>query len=88
VPLITITGLFALGFTTNGPQPRIDQNFQTSKPVFHQNQFGGTLGGPLWRNHTFFFMSYRERRSVVDLVQRQDDILCSVGSKPGLAMLT
>jgi hypothetical protein len=36
-------------------------------PPFHQNQFGGTLGGPLWiprvyngKNKTFWFVSYDE----------------------------
>ena len=37
--------------------------FQVSKPVFHQNQFGGTVGGPVWRNHTFFFISYQGTRA-------------------------
>lgn len=37
--------------------------FQTAKPVFHQNQFGGTMGGPIWRNHTFFFISYQGTRA-------------------------
>src|SRR5579883_118744 len=37
--------------------------FQKSHPVFHQNQFGGTVGGPIWRNHTFFFLSYQGTRS-------------------------
>ncbi len=36
--------------------------FQQSAPVFHQNQFGGTLGGPVWKNHTFFFVSYQGTR--------------------------
>jgi hypothetical protein len=36
--------------------------FQQSKPVFHQNQFGGTVGGPIWKNHTFFFASYQGTR--------------------------
>lgn len=27
--------------------------------VFHQNQFGGTIGGPIVKNHTFFFFSYQ-----------------------------
>ena len=37
--------------------------FQLTKPVFHQNQFGGTVGGPVWRNHTFFFLSYQGTRA-------------------------
>ncbi len=27
--------------------------------IFHQNQAGGTIGGPIWKNHTFFFFSYQ-----------------------------
>jgi Carboxypeptidase regulatory-like domain len=26
---------------------------------FHQNQFGATIGGPIWKNHAFFFFSYQ-----------------------------
>ncbi|MBV9084938.1 MAG: carboxypeptidase regulatory-like domain-containing protein, partial [Acidobacteriaceae bacterium] len=37
--------------------------YQVSKQVFHQNQFGGTLGGPVWRDHTFFFLSYQGTRN-------------------------
>ena len=37
--------------------------FQVAQPVFHQNQFGGTVGGPVWRNHTFFFLSYQGTRA-------------------------
>src|SRR5437899_794730 len=32
--------------------------FDTEKPKFNQNQFGGTFGGPLKKDHTFFFASY------------------------------
>ena len=36
--------------------------FQATKPIYHQNQFGGTVGGPIWKNHTFFFLSYQGTR--------------------------
>ncbi len=32
------------------------------KPQFNQNQFGGTLGGPIVKNRTFIFASYEGRR--------------------------
>jgi outer membrane receptor protein involved in Fe transport len=32
------------------------------KPQFNQNQFGGTFGGPIVKDHTFFFTSYEGRR--------------------------
>ena len=34
------------------------------KPVLIRNQFGGTLGGPLWKDHTFFFADYEGTRQV------------------------
>src|SRR5437016_13444322 len=34
------------------------------KPAFIRNQFGGTLGGPIWRDHTFFFMDYEGIRQI------------------------
>ncbi len=37
--------------------------FQQSPPIFHQNQFGGTLGGPIVKDHTFFFLSYQGTRA-------------------------
>ncbi|WP_245781619.1 TonB-dependent receptor [Granulicella pectinivorans] len=41
---------------------------QTQKPVYQQNQFGGTFGGPLklpfLRNKQFFFLDYEGQRRV------------------------
>lgn len=43
-------------------------NFLDAKPwfapaaIFHLNQFGGTLGGPIWKDHAFFFFSYQGTR--------------------------
>ncbi len=41
--------------------------FLPRRSKLNRNQFGGTLGGPIWRNRTFFFFNYeglRERRGV------------------------
>ena len=32
------------------------------QPPEHANDFGGTVGGPIWENHTFFFFSYEGDR--------------------------
>ena len=37
--------------------------FQKTPTVFHQNQFGGTIGGPIWKDHTFGFFSYQGTRA-------------------------
>lgn len=39
-------------------------------PPYKQNQFGGTFGGPIIRNHTFFFVDYQGTR----IRQSQTDI--------------
>jgi hypothetical protein len=35
-----------------------------SKPVLIRNQFGGTFGGPIWKDHTFFFADYEGVRQI------------------------
>lgn len=38
------------------------QYFTSSVPVFRQNQFGGTVGGPIKHDKTFFFLDYQGTR--------------------------
>ncbi len=37
--------------------------FDIEKPLFIQNQFGGTVGGPIFKDRTFFFGSYQGTRN-------------------------
>jgi hypothetical protein len=39
--------------------------FETQRALFHQNQYGGTIGGPIVKDHAFFFFSYQGRHSAV-----------------------
>lgn len=57
--------------------------FPTSKPKLRQNQFGGTVGGPIIKNRTFFFANYEGlrvrqesfgRRIVPTAAQRTGDL--------------
>lgn len=36
--------------------------FDTAKPAFHRNQFGGSIGGPVVKDRTFFFADYEGLR--------------------------
>ena len=54
--------------------------FQTTKNNFHYNQFGGTVGGPVWipklyngRNKSFFFFDYQGTRQI-NPRQYNDDV--------------
>ena len=43
---------------------------ESPKPAFKQNQFGGTIGGPIKKDKTFFFGSYEGRRVVQGVVSQ------------------
>ena len=34
------------------------------KPAFIRNQFGATFGGPIWKDHTFFFLDWESVRQI------------------------
>jgi hypothetical protein len=60
------------------------------KPKFRRNQFGGVLGGPIRRNHTFFFADYQGQRQTIGrtvistvptMLQRQGTFTESVGGR-------
>ncbi len=43
--------------------------FDLKKPSFRRNQFGGTVGGPIWRGHTYFFAAYEGFRQSLGISQ-------------------
>ncbi len=59
-------------------------------PAFRRNQFGGALGGPIWKDRTFFFIDYeglRQNQGItstdpVPSAAARQGILCSI-PQPG-----
>ena len=43
--------------------------FDTAKPAFHRNQFGGSIGGPVVKDGTFFFADYEGLRQSQGVTQ-------------------
>jgi len=41
----------------------------TTKPELRNQQFGYSTGGPLWRNHLFFFTTYEDQRFTIGVGQ-------------------
>ena len=46
------------GFKDVRLDPTTGVNVPVEAAPFHQNEYGGTFGGPLYRNKTFFFVGY------------------------------
>jgi len=70
--------------------------FATTKPALKQNQYGGALGGPLQKNHAFFFGYYEgfnnrqgttDNRVVLSAAQRAGDFSGSAAIKDPLTGL-
>jgi outer membrane receptor protein involved in Fe transport len=66
------------------------QAANTVKPDYRRNQFGGMLGGPLVKDHTFFFVDYQGQRqsigrtvtsTVPTLLQRQGIFTEAIGGR-------
>ncbi|MFC6645282.1 TonB-dependent receptor domain-containing protein [Granulicella cerasi] len=55
-------------------------------PKFIRNQFGATFGGPIWKNHTFFFMDYEGVRQIFNNTQTVSS-LPTVNQRAGLFYL-
>jgi hypothetical protein len=57
-----------------------------TKPKFIRNQFGGTFGGPIWKDHTFFFVDYEGIRQIFNNANTTST-LPTVNQKNGLFYL-
>jgi hypothetical protein len=69
---------------------------QGAKPLFHRNQFGATIGGPIWKDKTYFFGYYEGLRSatpttiqgvVPTAAQLQGDFSAQLGAQLGVDAL-
>jgi hypothetical protein len=52
-----------------------------SNPALRDNRFGGRIGGPIWKDKTFFFVNYEGRRFVssTDISRRVPSALMKAG---------
>ena len=48
-------------------------------PKFHQNLFGGTIGGPIWKDKLFFFYSFQGNRATTPQSVGTNNVFTSAG---------
>jgi hypothetical protein len=67
-----------------------EENKGGGKAPFHRNQFGGSLGGPIIKDKTFFFGSYEGLRQTqgTNTQARVPDMNARNGILPGVAPIT
>jgi hypothetical protein len=56
--------------------------FSITRPIFHQNLYGGTLGGPVFKNKFFFFVAYQGYRNVNSQTESSSTLSGTKGSSP------
>ncbi|HEY0565750.1 MAG TPA: carboxypeptidase-like regulatory domain-containing protein, partial [Terriglobales bacterium] len=62
--------------------------FQKVAPKFHQNLYGGTLGGPILKDKMFFFLSYQGLRAVAPQTVGQNLVFTPADLTGNLSDLT
>ena len=53
------------------------------RPPFNRAMFGGTFGGPIFRNKLFFFVDYQGARQHNSTVENRTVVTAANGSRPG-----
>jgi hypothetical protein len=58
--------------------------FSTQKTAYHNHNYGGTVGGPIVKNRTFFFFAYEGQRNIAVepynlLIPTQGDLAAALG---------
>jgi hypothetical protein len=56
--------------------------FSQTRPIFHQNLYGGTVGGPIFKNKFFFFAGYQGLRNRTAATQEASTFTGTKGSTP------
>lgn len=57
---------------------------RNQKPTLIQNQFGGTFGGPIIKDKTFFFMDYEGFRRITRTLQGNIQTIPTVANRSGI----